>query len=127
MARFDRAIALSTKLIAKNGQAVTWRVIKDGAPLDPLQPWKPTEQAATVEHPVVIAFLPLSGDMRKTITRLRGTEVPINAVMGLMASVDFNPVAKDVVIRDGQEWRIEHIDTLAPNGQKVLHTVVFKG
>jgi hypothetical protein len=127
MARFDRAIALSTKLIAKNGQAVTWRVIADGAPIDPAQPWKPTEQTAPVEHPVVIAFLPLSGDLRKTITRLRGTEVPINSTMGLLAAVDFNLTAKDVVIRDGQEWRIEYIDTLAPNGQKVLHTVVFKG
>ena len=126
MARFDKAIALSTKLIAKNGQAVTWRVIQDGAPLDPAQPWKPTEQAAPVDHPVTIAFLPLSGDMRKTITRLRGTEVPINSTMGLMAAVDFNPTAKDVVIRDGQEWRIEYIDLLAPNGQKILYTVAFK-
>jgi len=126
MGQYDRQISSATKLIAKNGQLVKWRIVRDAAPVDTAQPWKPTEQAAPVDHPVTIAFLPLSGDMRKTITRLRGTEVPINSTMGLMAAVDFNPTAKDVVIRDGQEWRIEYIDLLAPNGQKILYTVAFK-
>ena len=127
MARFDAQIKTALRLIAKNGQAAKWRIVRDGAPVDSSQPWKPTQPATPVEHDVTICFLPINKEMRETIAYLRGTEVPTGSVMGYMGAVDFEPSSKDVVIRDGVEMRIENIDVLSPNGQIILYTAVFKG
>lgn len=127
MGQFDRQVKTALKLIAKNGQAVKWRIVRDGAPVDSSQPWKPTQPATPVEHDVTICFLPINKEMRETIAYLRGTEVPTGSVMGYMGAVNFEPSLKDVVIRDGKELRLENIDVLSPNGQIILYTAVFKG
>jgi hypothetical protein len=127
MARFDAQIKTALRLIAKNGQAAKWRIVRDGAPVDSSKPWKPSQPATPVEHDVTICFLPITKEMRETIAYLRGTEVTTGSVMGYMGAVDFEPSSKDVVIRDGVEMRIENIDVLSPNGQIILYTAVFKG
>ena len=126
MARFDTQIKTALRLIARNGQPVKWRVLLDGEPADPLQPWKPSQLAALIEHDVKICFLPITKEMRETIAYLRGTEVNTGSTMGYMGAVSFKPSSKDVVIRDGVELRIENIDILSPNGQVILYTAVFK-
>lgn len=125
MARFDRAIATAKRLIAKNGQAVTWRVIDDPTPTDPNKPWEPGP-ATPDDKDVTICFLPIDRQTQETFTFLKGVEVPTGSVMGLMGQVNFEPNLKDVVIRDGKELRIASLDVLSPNGQKILYTVVFK-
>ena len=127
MAQFDRQVQTALKLIAKNGQSVKWRVVRDGAPVDSSQPWKPTQPATPVEHDVTICFLTVDKDTYETLSYMAGGEVPMGAVMGLMGAVNFEPSLKDVVIRDGKELRLENIDVLSPNGQTILYTVVFKG
>ena len=127
MAQFDRQVQTALKLIAKNGQAVKWRVVRDGAPVDSSQPWKPTQPATPVEHDVTICFLTVDKDTYETLSYTAGGEVPMGAVMGLMGAVNFEPSLKDVVIRDGKELRLENIDVLSPNGQTILYTVVVKG
>lgn len=124
MPRFDRQIETALRLIKKNGQAVKWRVINDPAS-DPLQPWNP-EAATPVDNDVVICFLPVNRQTMETFNFVKGTEVPKGAVMGLMGNVPFEPNLKDVVIRDNVELRIAHIITLSPNGQKILHKVLFQ-
>lgn len=122
MTRFDRQIETALRLIKKNGQAVKWRVIDDPAPVDPNKPWEPGA-ATPVDEDVRICFLPMDA---KTFVFMKATEVPKGSVVGLMGNVPFEPNIKDVVIRDANELRIESIDLLAPNGQKILYTVVFK-
>ena len=126
MARFDRQVQTAKKLIAKNGQLVKWRIVRDAAPVDTAQPWKPTNPATPVEHDVTICFLPITKEMRETIAYLRGTEVPTGYVMGYMGAVNFEPSLKDVVIRDGKELRLFNVEELNPNGQTILYTMVFR-
>jgi len=124
MARFDRAIATALRLIAKNGQKATWRVIGDGT-ADPATPWL-TAAVSPVDEPATICFLPFTRMNYETFVFRNGGEVPKGNLIGLMGNVSFTPNLKDVVIRDGVQLEIESIDLLSPNGQKVLYTVVFK-
>ena len=126
MARFDRQVQTAKKLIAKNGQLVKWRVVRDGAPVDSSQPWKPTQPATPVEHDVTICFLTVDKDTYETLSYMAGGEVPMGAVMGLMGAVNFEPSLKDVVIRDGKELRLFNVEELNPNGQTILYTMVFR-
>lgn len=125
MARFDRQIKTALRLIAKNGQAVKWRVIDDPTPTDPNKPWEPGP-ATPDDKDVTICFLPIDRQTMETFNFIKGTEVPKGSVMGLMGQVNFDPNIKDVVIREGKELRIASLDVLSPNGQKILYTVVFK-
>lgn len=126
MARFDRQVQTAKKLIAKNGQLVKWRVIRDAAPVDTAQPWKPTNPATPVEHDVTICFLTVDKDTYETLSYMAGGEVPMGAVMGLMGAVNFELSLKDVVIRDGKELRLVNIEEFNPNGQTILYTMVFR-
>jgi hypothetical protein len=125
MAQFDKAIATAKRLIAKNGEAVIWRQIADAEPEDSSKPWIPGE-VESVDYVVELCFLPLSRVNLETFTLIQGSEVPKGSVMGLMGEVPFEPNLRDVVVRSGVELRIESIDLLSPNGQKVLYTLVLK-
>ena len=126
MGRFDRQIQTAKRLIAKNGQAVKWRIVRDAAPADPSQPWKPTNNATPVEKDATICFLTVDKETYESLSYMTNGEVPMGAVLGLMGAVDFEPSLKDVVIRDGKELRLFNIDELKPNGQTILYTMVFK-
>lgn len=124
MGVYDRQIASAKRQIAAKGQDVTWRVLVDGAPPDASKPWKPSA-ATPDDKPVKIVFLPHTTAKNQLIRYLKGTEVPTGALTGLMAAVDFEPKAKDVVIRDGVELVVESIDLIAPNGEPILYTLEF--
>lgn len=119
--QFDRQIETALRLIKKNGQPVIWRSLKNISSKS--EPWKPSG-IESVDYSVDICFLPING--RETKEYLGKTEVITGSVIGYMGKVDFEPSAKDVVMRDGSELRIESIDLLSPNGQKILYTVTFK-
>lgn len=125
MAQFDRAIKTAQRLIAKNGEKVKWRVIEDVVPTDPNKPWEPGS-ALPEDKDVTICFLPVDRQTQETFAFIKGTEVLKGSVMGLMGNIPFAPNLKDVVIRNGVELRLAHIDVLSPNGQKVLYTMVFQ-
>jgi len=125
MARFDNIIATALRLIKKNGQSVTFSQLTDGAPADPLKPWKPSEQT-NVDYTVDIAFFTSSLQTRKFLQYLTGTEVPEGNLIGYMGQVSFEPKIKDIVIRDGVELTIRDFDLISPNGQKVLYILEFE-
>lgn len=123
MARFDRQIATALRLIKKNGVAVKWKkFIKTPVP------GKPWESVPTpVEYDTVICFLPLTKSLYESLAFIPGTDVATGGTLGLMGQVAFAVEDTDVVIDyEGNELAIETVQTLAPNGQKILHTVVFK-
>jgi hypothetical protein len=125
MARFTRQIETAKRLIKKNGQLVQWRQLQRTDVSG--KPWEVTE-ATPVDVDVYVCFLPVDKDNREFINYLRGTnEIKMGAIIGLMGNVSFTPDASDVVIRDGVQLQIAHIDLLSPNGQQVLYTVEFKG
>jgi len=126
MGQYDRAIATAQRLIAKYGQVVVWNSKLNGAPGNANEPWKPTD-TAPIPHTVSICFVPVRDrETRKFLQFLKGSEVQVGALAGLMGAVDFDPNASDAVIRDGAELAIANIDLLSPNGQKVLYTIEFK-
>lgn len=124
MSVYVRQIATAQRLIAKYGQAVTWRQVRNAAPVDPAQPWN-VANAAPVNYPVKVVFLP-PGGQAQFIALMKETEIPEGTVQGLMAAVSFKPSVKDVVIRDNVELTIHSIDEIAPNGETILYTVIFK-
>jgi len=123
MGQFDRQIETAKRLIAKNGQTVTWRKLGVATP-DPSTPWKPAADTPE-DHSPKICFLPPGRVGQELIRYLKGTEVTTGSVQGLMSAVDFEPTANDVVIRDGKTLRIKSIDPLSPNGQIILYTIEF--
>lgn len=126
MGRFDRQIETAKRLIELNGQKVTWRRIFDDD-INAAEPWKSEDAGAPVEVPnISICFLPINQINNQLIRALTGTdEATTGSVYGLMGAVSFDPSRKDVVIRDGIEYAIKSIDTLSPNGQKILYTIQF--
>lgn len=131
MARFDRMIKTAERLVAKNGQMVTWRQPRPAEALpDAQKPWKPADQGegGNTEYSVMIAFVPDTRQFREFQYYMRDSELKSGVIIGLMAgSVPFAPSNMDVVIRDGVEYRINDIQLISPNGQKILYKVEFKG
>lgn len=123
MSRFSSAIATAARLIAKNGQTVTWRRVIDGG-ADDATPWKPSA-ADLQDTDVSMVFLPENRVGFEFLALLRGTEVPQTKVVGLMAAQDFVPTLKDVVIRDGVPMALRYIDVLAPDGAPIFYTIGF--
>lgn len=126
MARFDRQIATALRLIEKNGQAVIWNSNVAGAPADPTRPWLPAEPDEIQTHDVSICFLPIDRTNMESMRYIFGTEVQGGSSMGLMGQVPFATSLKDTVTRGTETLRVKTINELEPNGQIILHWVIFE-
>lgn len=124
MARFDRQIATALRLIAKNGEQVTWKSIVEPT-ANPATPWKPTV-VAPIDYTATICFLTVDRVSMETLSFQLGTEVPKGLVYALMGTVAFAPNLKDVVMRHSKEYRILNIDILSPNSQIILYEMIFQ-
>ena len=125
MARFDRAIQTALRLIAKNGEVVTWKQVSEGGAADPDEPWNQLP-AETKSYNATVCFLPVDRITMETFNFAKGTEVPKGSVMALMGKVPFEPGLQDTIERGDQKYRIASLDVLSPNGQKVLYTAVLQ-
>lgn len=123
MSIFDRQVETAQRLIEKNGQLVYWR--KASSEVDSNAPWKPTATDLPIDTPVKIVFLPTGRIGEELVRFIKGSEVTTGSVSGLMPAVDFEPSAKDTVIRNGKELRISSVDPLSPNGEIILYTIEF--
>ena len=123
MGRFDDEVLMALEEIRDNGQTVTWTttpIIRE----DENEPWKQTSgQSETFT--VSMVFLPINKEQQETLM-LSKEGVPDGAVMAYMAVTPFTPMPTDTVSRDGTILSIESINTLAPNGQVILHTLILK-
>jgi hypothetical protein len=122
MSVFARQRETAKRLIVKNGQAVVWRSLSNGAPADTAQPWKPGA-GSNVDSPVSIVFLPENRLGYEWIARLANTDIPEGSGFGLMHYVSFVPTLKDTVTKGGENLRVVSIDPLAPNGEVILYVV----
>lgn len=125
MGQYDRQIASAKRLIAKYGQSVTWRQIRNGGINNAATPWKPGASQVT-EQSVQIAFFPYTTENKQLLRHLLGTEIPVGSLTGYMSAVNFEPTLKDTVLRDGKILSIKSIDPLAPNGQVIMYTLQFE-
>jgi hypothetical protein len=123
---YGRQIETAKRLIKKYGQLVTWK--KSLAVSDTSEPWKEKledEDEETLEIDVYILFLPVGRINTEFQMFFQGTEIIVGNLKGLMANVDFEPNAKDVVIRSGEEIRIKNISPIEPSGIPILYTIEF--
>lgn len=127
MALYDRQIETAKRMISKYGQSVTWRkrteILEDDD-----KPWEPSEgdEGSPVDATVSICFLPMDLQNKKLIQYMTGKEVATGFLVGLMGEVSFSVDIKDTVVRGSEVLKIASIDTLAPNGRPILHTVEFQ-
>lgn len=118
MARFDSAIALAKRLIAKNGQDVTLRGFTATAGSDPAKPWKPGTNTP-VNQTVKAVFLDYE---QKYVD---GTVIQMGDQKVYMPSADTSgaaiaPEREGLVIRGSETWKIITIKPLNPNGQAIM-------
>lgn len=118
MARFDSAIALAKRLIAKNGQDVTLRSFTATAPADPAKPWKPGGNTP-VNATVKAVFLDYE---QKYVD---GTVIQMGDQKVYMPSYDTSnnliaPEREGQVLRGAEVWKIVNIKPLNPNGQAIM-------
>jgi hypothetical protein len=131
MGTYDRQIAGAKKTIAKKGQVVTWRIraqgTTDAGQVAGATKWRPkaVPPATPDDRPVSMVFFPVGKEKSESL-RAMGVEVVTGMQMALMGAVDFEPSQKDAVIRAGVLMPIEHIETLAPNGDPIVYEIVFK-
>lgn len=123
MGVFDRQIATAKRLIAKNGQNVKWLIVSNDSPTDAAKPWQ--VESSKIEKTVRIAFLPVSLQGSKTKHYSQNGEIHEGSVLAYMGAVDFEPSLKDLIVRDGKNFRILDIDKLSPNGEVILYTMIL--
>lgn len=127
MARFDKFIALAQRLIAKNGQETILRRFSDAPVPDPDKPWR-TGSAEPDDITVNAVFLNF-GDLGRAGERyMPDTQVQRGDKLVLIAGGDLSatPELRDRLYREGggpedEGFSIVNIQTIDPNGQRVLH------
>ena len=115
MARFSSAIALAYKLIKKNGQAVTLRKVGITAPANPSKPWIPGINT-NIDYPCTAVFFNEKESFKDSETLRQSTQIAYLASTGLSTTPDID----DLIVQAGQSWKIQDIETLAPNGEQIL-------
>jgi hypothetical protein len=117
MSIYDRQIENAKRLIKAKGQLVIWSQtnIAIGA-----KPWL-SSIPTSVNHNVSIVFLPQSRTMMEFFRYLKGTDIPIGSMIGLMGAVNFEPKLSDIIIRPNDELKIKSISPLAPNGDIIFY------
>lgn len=123
MGVYDRPIATALRLIAKYGQVCEWRKTGVVVPDDPARPWLGGSQSQVLHQPS-IAFVPATSgasDFGLTKFRQGGGDSASFSTFGLMGAQDFTPEVVDKLTRDGEPLVIVAVDTLAPNGEPILH------
>lgn len=125
---FDADIAVARELIELYGEACQWQ---KPAPVIDGDPGYPTIGDVPDPVPCHIAFFSgrdvgRGGGLDSFLAMMRGTEVPQNGEVGLLAGgLTFTPENTDTIMRsDGTEIAIKMIDRLAPNGVPILYYVM---
>lgn len=131
---YERFRNISSSLIEKYGQKVTWRQVRNGTPPDPELPHIPGDSVNVDFTNTPIIFLPQKNEGKESERFSRpyeGTqkrfEVHAGNIQGLMGPVSFVPTIKDVVLRGTELLRIDSIQTIQPNEESaILYKVKFK-
>jgi hypothetical protein len=125
LADYTRQIESAKRLIAKYGQAVTFRKIANGTPENLEMPWKPGPAVQT-DYSVSMAFFPVGRVKNEFEHYSKDMQTPEGSELGYMASQDFVPAIKDVVLRGGEVLTVRSIDRIAPDGTPILYIVHFE-
>lgn len=128
MTAYASQIASVKRVIKARGEKCVWRSAAAPAATDPTQPWIETVAAPAVETDAHILFTPITrinSQLMRHVLAQGGQ--PGGNVMGLMASVSFDPTLAGVVVRSsGAVLAVRSADPLAPDGTPILWTLEFE-
>jgi len=120
MARFDSAIALAKRLIAKNGETATLRSFTAAATPDPAKPWEPGANSA-VDQTVYGVFLDYEQKYIDGTVVMSGDQkmfMPSTTSAG--GALTPEPDVDGLILRGTDEWKIIDAKPLNPNGQTIM-------
>lgn len=121
MANYNRQIATAKRLIKKYGSPVTFRTIRETASDD--EPWKDSI-VVTEDKTVDAVFVEDSTTLQQIFSAyLSGGVVPDGKTTVFLPDFGIQPTNKDVIIKDGIEYRIEKVGTLKPAEQIIMHSL----
>lgn len=122
---YSRAIESARRLIERYGARCVWEQSTVVANTD--TPWIPQEPTA-LTYNVSIVFFSANSSVAASLRFLRGTDVVAGRQYGLMPFSNFIPQMTATVRRlsDNAVFLIESVDTLAPDGTPILHTIDFQ-
>lgn len=127
------AIASAKRMIAAKGQACLWR--KPAALDETADDWRDIREGEPTDVEVRIAWFSPRDLGRGTegfLQALAGSSVDVaeGSEIGLMASVAFEPLSSDTIVKgtdpEGAETAIQSIDRIAPDGTPILYFVKVK-
>jgi hypothetical protein len=119
MSIYARQIANAKRLIKAKGQLVIW------AQTDVMPGTKPWSNGSktTITNNVSIVFLPQTKTFMEFLRYMKGSDIPVGSMIGLMGSVTFDPKISDIIIRPNDELKIKSISPLAPNGDIIFYQI----
>lgn len=116
MGKYDEQILLAQTLLAEFGKTVTVRrFTANPAPL-PEEPWRPAVSTPS-DHPVVGCVFDYNAH------QVDGTRVLLRDKRVIVAALDITPSPNDVLVDGTEVYAIVNVETLAPNGQEIIHTL----
>lgn len=118
MTRFSSVIATAARLVQKNGQDMTFVRFTNAAPADPTMPWRvdAVTEDTTAFKGVMLDYPP---DFVESWSLQRGDKIILIAGADLAVT----PTEQDHIRLGDAEYSIEHLKTIAPNGELILHTL----
>lgn len=130
MAEYDSAIAFAVRLIKKKGEQSIFRRRTDATPPDPAKPWEPGVSGES-DTTVSAVWLDEESVRRFGSTLIPGTIVKERQQLVLIAGASLGTIipnaSTDTLVRaSGEKWSLQKVNTLSPNGQVILHTLVVE-
>ena len=123
MADYTQDIIDAQADIKEAGAQVIWRKIVRVD--DPDKPWNATE-APPQDFPVSMLFL-TNGLSNPLVSLMRNTDITDGAPDAIMAGgLTFTPELTDMIINDTEEFVVDSIGLLAPDGTPILYYLRFK-
>lgn len=123
MGTFDRQIKSALRQIKAKGTVVQWNKPVNDPASDPAAP---TALAPLQFNVSIVFFTNIQLTQFTTRSLIKGTELPQGAFYGLMGAQSFTPELRDWIVDGDRIYTMkpeDGIDTLAPNGQVILHTL----
>jgi hypothetical protein len=119
MAVYTAQIELATRLIKEKGKALVLRRSLGTTPTLADEPWKPAPAA-----PTDFAFQGVLLD--KAMLHKPGSKIIEGSQFILVSVFAAVPTPADIMVDGSELWQIISVETLAPNGEHIIHELQVK-
>ena len=117
------AVALINRVVPVTN--AKWYSIAVAIPSDPNNPWE-IPQSSTDPSDVRIFFFSDNKENKRFQEYIPTNDVDMGVIRGLMYKTTFEPKKKDVVLWQGKELTVVHIDETRPVDDTILYDIRFE-